>query len=109
MRPAYRGAIAFTHLRKHIIPRDRKILRHQFHHTFGAPQSGLAGGREHLADIGIQRIILKREHMHGYVLIDGSDFRTAQQRQSDLSRSFQRILPAGGRIMIGNRNTMQSQ
>ena len=77
MRPAYRSAITFTHLREHIIPRNRKILCHQFDHAFGSTQSRLSGGREHLADIGVQRIILKREHMHGYTLIDGSDFRTA--------------------------------
>ena len=77
MRPAYRGAFAFTHLREHIIPRNRKILRHQFDHALGSTQSRLAGGRKHLADIGVQRIILECEHVHGYALIDGSDFRTA--------------------------------
>ena len=109
MRPTDRGAFAFTHLREHIIPRNRKILRHQFDHALGSTQSRLAGGREHLADIGVQRIILERKHMHGHIAVDGGDFRATQQRQSNLLRSGQRILPTGGRVMIGNRNTMQSQ
>ena len=37
----YRGAFAFTHLREHIIPRNRKILRHQFDHALGSTQSRL--------------------------------------------------------------------